>query len=90
MTDKRLFIIETVSSHKIAYCIEAETQEEAEALIVCPTLEINEFGQEHIAENVFSVMQVDREGYIAMFDHLNSYITNVSEERKLSYIIKKA
>lgn len=89
MADKRLFIIETVSMHRMAYCIEAETQEEAEALFVCPTLEINEFGQTHIGENVFSVMVADQEGYIEMFDHLNDYISDIPEERKLRYIIKK-
>lgn len=89
MTDKRLFIVETVSSHRITYCIEAETQEEAEQYVLNPTLEINEFGQEHIAENLFSVIQVDRAGYLAMFDDLNSYIAHIPEERKLSYINKK-
>lgn len=89
MTDKRLFIVETVSSHRIAYCIEAETQEEAEQYVLNPTLEIDEFGQKHIAENLLSVMQVSQDGYIAMFDYLNEYISHIPEERKLDYIIKK-
>lgn len=85
---KKLFIVETVSMHRMAYCIEAETQQEAENIIHTTELP-TEFGQTHIGENIFYTQEVDGKGYIEQFDNLNDYLKHIPTERKLSYIMRK-
>lgn len=84
----KLFLIETVSSFRISYCVKADSQEEAEKLLLTE-LEPREFGQVHIGENTFSVQEINAEEYIQLFDHLNDYLTHIDRDRKLSYIMEK-
>lgn len=89
--NKKLFIIETVSMHRMAYCIEATSQAEAEEFLhskIDSNHMIDEFGQHHIGETLFSAMEVDEDIYIDSFDSLNDYLVQIPRERKLSYIIR--
>lgn len=83
-----LYIIETVSSFRMLYCVKAESQEEAEA-ILRDHKEPHEFGQVHIGENTFSVQEVSADEYIHQFDHMNDYLVNMDYDRKLSFIMEK-
>lgn len=83
-----LYIIETVSSFRMTYCVKANTQEEAEAILLNHK-EAKEFGQDYIGENIFSVREVNTEAYIEQFDVLNDYIGDMDYDRKLSYIMEK-
>lgn len=85
---KKLFVIETVSMHRIAYCIEASSQHEAEKILSNTEL-LNEFGQTHIGENIFYVEEVTEEDYLKSFDNLNDYLKDIPQERKLTYIMRK-
>lgn len=85
---KKLFVIETVSMHRMAYCIKANSQAEAESFLTRAELP-NEFGQTHIGENIFYTQEVSEGEYIELFDDLNDYLKDITEERKLSYIIKE-
>lgn len=88
---KKLFIIETVSMHRMAYCIEANSSEEAQEFLLNKIDSghmIDEFGQHHIGENLFYTQETTKEDYLALFDNLSDYLINIPEERKLSYIVK--
>lgn len=84
----KLYLVETVSSFRISYCVKANSQEEAEKFLMSE-LEPREFGQVHIGENTFAVQEISTEEYIQLFDHLNDYLTHIDRERKLSYIMEK-
>lgn len=85
---KKLYIVETVSMHRMAYCIEAESQVEAEGILNTRELP-NEFGQTHIGENIFYTQEVTEKDYLELFDDLNDYLTHIPTERKLAYIMRK-
>lgn len=84
----KLYLVETVSSFRMSYCVKANSQEEAEAILQA-SREPREFGQEHIGENIFSVQEITTNQYINQFDTLNDYLVNLDQERKLSYIMEK-
>ena len=83
-----LYLVETVSSFRIAYCVRANSQEEAEKILLSE-LEPREFGQVHIGENTFAVQEISTQEYIQRFDHLNDYLAHIDYDRKLSYIMEK-
>jgi len=84
---KNLYLIETVSSFRMAYCIRANSQEEAENILL-KSVEPKEFGQEYIGENTFNITEVNTEQYISMFNDMNDYIAHIDHDRKLSYIME--
>lgn len=86
--EKNLYIIDTVSMFRMVYCIKANSQEEAERIFQ-NTSEPVEFGQDYIGENMFGVAKVSTEEYLANFDEMNDYLKNISDERKLSYIMEE-
>jgi hypothetical protein len=85
--EKNLYIIDTVSMFRMAYCIKASSQEEAERIFQNSTEPV-EYGQDHIGENVFGVVKASIEDYMANFDEMNNYLKNISDELKLSYIME--
>lgn len=87
---KKIYIIETVSMHRMAYCIEADSNTEAENILskMGTTGNLTDFGQTHIGENIFYSQEVSQEEYLQLFDELNDYLKDIPTERKLSYIMK--
>ena len=87
MSEKKIFIVETISQHRLLYAIKAETREEAERFVLNTSAEeIKEMGQNHIGESVFCSYDVDEESYIETFDDINDYLKEWSTEQKLKYI----
>ena len=84
----KLYLVETVSSFRMCYAVKADSQEEAEKILL-GELEPREFGQVHIGENTFAVHEISAEEYIQLFDHLNDYLAHIDYDRKLSYITEK-
>lgn len=90
MSEKKIFIVETISQHRLLYAIKAETREEAESFVLNASAEeIKEMGQNHIGESVFCSYDVNEEGYIETFDDINDYLKEWSTEQKLKYINEK-
>ena len=90
MSEKKIFIVETISQHRLLYAIKAETREEAERFVLNASAEeIKEMGQNHIGESVFCSYDVNEEGYIETFDDINDYLKDWSTDQKLKYINEK-
>ena len=87
MSEKKIFIVETISQHRLLYAIKAESREEAERFVLNASAEeIKEMGQNHVGESVFCSYDVDEEGYIETFDDINDYLKDWSFVNKLKYI----
>ena len=90
MSEKKIFIVETISQHRLLYAIKAETREEAERFVLNASAEeIKEMGQNHVGESVFCSYDVNEEGYIETFDDINDYLKEWSTDQKLKYINEK-
>jgi len=90
VSEKKIFIVETISQHRLLYAIKAETREEAERFVLNASAEeIKEMGQNHIGESVFCSYDVNEEGYIETFDDINDYLKDWSTDQKLKYINEK-
>ena len=90
MSEKKIFIVETISQHRLLYAVKAESREKAESFVLNSSAEeIKEMGQNHIGESVFCSYDVDEESYIETFDDINEYLKEWSTEQKLKYINEK-
>lgn len=90
MSEKKIFIVETISQHRLLYAVKAESREKAESFVLNSSAEeIKEMGQNHIGESVFCSYDVDEESYIETFDDINDYLKEWSTEQKLKYINEK-
>jgi len=90
VSEKKIFIVETISQHRLLYAIKAETREEAERFVLNASAEeIKEMGQNHVGESVFCSYDVNEEGYIETFDDINDYLKEWSTDQKLKYINEK-
>ena len=89
-------LVETVSTFRHVYAIELNDNEPNEyALddVVCHATggenELQEFAQQHIAEDTFSHREITEEEYLKIFDKENDYLKEWSAEEKKRYIYKK-
>lgn len=83
-----LFIVETKSSFRHRYVVDAESEaaalEEVEARL--DDLSFKEFSQLHLGETPTSVKHIEQDEYLRLFREDHEYLTNLSEERMLSFI----
>lgn len=83
------FLIETISSHRCRYVVEANNEFDAVTLIDnIDDFEINEFSQMHLGEEIQSSKEIDDEEYLRLFDEDNRDFSRWSDELKLSLINK--
>lgn len=89
MTDKKLYLVETVSMFRIRYVVEAKEEEHAMDEVVCKVPEkFMEFSQKHIDECISSAREITEEEYLKLFNKDNSYLSNWCNKQKLSFINK--
>ena len=85
MSEKRIYLVECISSHRMVYAVEAESKQDA-----IDTIEFNdqleEMGQQWVGQTVLSAHPVDQAEYLAQFDDINDYLRDIPQERKMSYI----
>lgn len=81
---KKLFLVDTVSSHRISHVISCMNEESAADTIVCdnPT----EFSQEHLGVQISRIREITEEEYMELFDKDNAYLKSWPEELKKSLI----
>ena len=84
----KLYIIETISQHRITFCIEAESKDKAIEYLEQANFESDEFGQQWLGQTVISATETTEENYIELFDEITDYLKHVPKERKLEYIIR--
>lgn len=92
--ETELVMVETVSIFRIRYVVEVpkgKKEYAADSVISgrdTDNVEIVEFSQEHIDENILSTRVIDEAEYIRMFDEDSAYLKSWTDEQKLKYINK--
>lgn len=91
----KIVLVETVSMFRHIYAVELNDDEPVEyALddVVCNlfrSTELEEVGQTHVSEDVFSHRVVTEEEYLEIFDDINDYAAQWTPEQKKKYIYKR-
>ena len=83
----RIFIVETISQHRCTFAVEADSAEEAIALMEADDYQ-HEFGQSWLGQVALGAHPVTEDDYIAAFDEITDYLKDQPRERKLSYIVR--
>ena len=85
-----IFIVETISSHRLRYAVEAHTLEDAMDEVVIKTSAYDddwrEMSQYHIGEVISSGREVSPEEYLKVFNENNDYLSTWQDERKFQQI----
>ena len=86
--EKKLYVVDVMSTFRMRYVVEAECEEHALDEVVCNEhdTEFKEFSQEHIGTHIFSSREVTKEQYLELFDKDNDYLKGWTEEQKLNMI----
>jgi hypothetical protein len=91
----KIILVETVSTFRHVYAVELEDHEPAEyaldeVVVSCTggKTKLEEFSQQHIAEDIFSHRVISEEEYIRIFDEMNDYIKDWTIDEKKKYIYK--
>jgi len=79
-------LVECISVFRMRYVIDTDKNDFAEDTVVSE--EAKEFSQKHIAENIVSVRDVDEKEALRVFDEDNDYLSEIPNERKLSFITR--
>ena len=87
----KIYIVETSCEVIFKYAVEADSKEEAMALILHRLEhheELTELFQEHSAEVIDDVYKISQKEYLKKFDEYFDYLTNFDEQQKLTFINK--
>jgi len=85
MSEKKIYLVECISSHRMVYAIEAESKQAAIDTVEFQD-ELDEMGQQWIGQTVLSARSVDQAEYLEQFDEINDYLKDMPLERKMSYV----
>lgn len=80
------YLVEALSQYRMVYVIEAETEESAQDTITMDN--VNEFGQMHLGEMILSSREVTDGECVRVHDELNEYLSDWTDEMKLSRVYK--
>lgn len=85
---KKLFLVDTLSTFRIRYAIEAESEREAEALVLDNSSNdyLKEFSQKHLGMTLISAHEMNESAYLNIFNQDNDYLESWSDEEKMIYI----
>ena len=91
MSDKKLYIVETVSMFRMRYVVEAKEEGHAhdEVVMNCSggySDDWQEFSQHHMDEVIVSSREISKDEYMKIFDKDNDYLKDWSDEQKLRFI----
>jgi hypothetical protein len=78
------FLVETISMFRHTYVIECEHEDHAADTVVMD--EVEEFSQNHIGENIFSIREITDAEIITLCDRENPYLTSWTDEQKMSRV----
>jgi hypothetical protein len=82
------FLVQTVSTYRISYVVEAEDEIEAEGRVIDGIVkgDLKEFSQKHLDEVLYDTRRIKKKAYIELFDKDNDYLKSWNEEQKLNFI----
>lgn len=88
---KKLYLVETISIYRMRYVLEDENAEYAADSVTSNgyPIELMEFSQHHIDENISSIREIDKEEYLRLFAEDNSYLSTWTEEQKFKFINRR-
>jgi hypothetical protein len=84
---KKLYLLETISVHRLLYVLEADSKYDVEDLYNEGCLGDETF-QEHVGEMTFSTREITKKEFLEMFDNMHSYSKDMSLKEKEKYIYK--
>jgi hypothetical protein len=88
--EEHIYIVETISTFRHTYYVKARCAVHAMDEIVCQLgnwdEKFIEGSQNHVGEDIASVMEVDEDTFVKIFDTENDYMRNWTRERKLERI----
>ena len=84
MTDRKIYIVETVSMFRIRYAVACRSAEHAGDTVTMQ--EAPELSQEHLTETITSIREVDQAEYLRVFNEDNDYLSSWTEAQKLNMI----
>lgn len=80
------YLVEALSQYRMVYVIDTEKKDWAEDSVSMD--EPNEFGQMHLGEVILSTREVTDGECLRVHDELNEYLSNWTDEMKLSRVYK--
>lgn len=80
----KLFLVDTVSSHRLSYVVRCKSDEHAADTVVSG--EATEFSQDWIGENIVRVQEIHEDDYPAIFDKDNDYLKSWPLDKKKSLV----
>lgn len=83
--EAKFYLVETVSQFRERYMIEANSEEEARAMI--GDERVKEFSQQHIGETIFASREVSAGDVIPLCDKDNSYTRHWEADRKFECFV---
>ena len=88
---KKLYLVETMMTYRMRYVVEAYEEEHAldeVAMNTSGSYDENwkEFSQFALPEQIFSSRELSSLEYLDLFDKDNDYLSNWTQEQKLSFI----
>lgn len=90
MSDKKLYVVDVVSTFRLRYVVEAKEESHALDEVVCreSETEFKEFSQEHLGTHIFDSREITLEQYHWLFVKDNDYLSKWSKEQQRVYINK--
>ena len=79
-----MFAVELKDDDPIEYALDDVTH-----LTTGGETKLQEFAQNHIAEDIFSYREISEEEYLKIFDKENDYLKNWKTEQKKQFIYKE-
>jgi hypothetical protein len=80
----KLYLVDTISSHRVSYVIRCKSEEHAADTVTME--EAEEFSQNHIGEQIVRIREIAEEDYLDLFDKDNDYLKSWNEEQKKRFI----
>lgn len=85
----KLYLVETISMHRIRYVVECKEEEHALDAVTMHTTGgeiLSEFSQQHLDEVISSSREISKIEYIDLFDKDNEYLKSWEDTQKLQYM----
>lgn len=88
MTEKKLYVVDVMSTFRMRYVVEAKSEEHAldEVVMNEHDTDFKEFSQEHIGTHIFSSRELTKEQYLELFDKDNDYLKGWTMKQKFKMI----
>jgi hypothetical protein len=86
--DKKLYLVEVMSTFRMRYVIEARSESDAldEYVMNENNTYFKEFSQEHVGTNIFSSRELSAKDFMDLFDKDNDYLASWPDVKKIEFI----